>query len=70
MMSTYRDLQGQLLSLVVGLNGVENSGKLLAVELDCTNTSEILTRSNWVDWDSSWDGLGPRKRFSRRRAAG
>ncbi len=32
---TYSDLKGQLLVTIHGLEGVENSWKLLAIELDC-----------------------------------
>lgn len=31
----YRDLEHELLAIVVGLKGVENGGELLGVELDC-----------------------------------
>lgn len=38
---TYRNLQDELLATVLGLNGVQNGGKLLAVELDCSRKSAV-----------------------------
>jgi hypothetical protein len=39
---TYRNLEDQLLAVVLGLNGVENGGKLLTIELHCSSKSDIV----------------------------
>lgn len=33
--STYRDLEDELLAIVLGLKGVENGRELVGIELDC-----------------------------------
>lgn len=38
MVSTYSDLEHQLLATVCGLKSVENGRELLAIELDCART--------------------------------
>jgi len=35
-MNAYCDLENKLLAIVLGLKGVENGGKAVGVELDCT----------------------------------
>lgn len=39
---TYSDLKDKLLSVVLGLNGIENGGQLVTLELDCTGRSDTV----------------------------
>lgn len=39
---TYSDLKDKLLAVVLGLNGVQNGGQLITLELDCTGWSDII----------------------------
>lgn len=40
-LSTYRDLEDELLAIVLGLKGVENGRELVGIELDCWAESGV-----------------------------
>lgn len=42
----YRDLEHELLAIVVGLKGVENGRELVGVELDCRRRQLCATRGS------------------------
>jgi hypothetical protein len=61
---TYRNLEDQLLAVVLGLNGVENGGKLLTIELHCSSKSDIVVSDRyWVVVDGCCDEIDSRKDF-------
>jgi hypothetical protein len=42
---TYRDLKDELLTTIVGLEGVKNRGKLVSIEFYCKNIVSIANAS-------------------------
>lgn len=56
--STYRDLEDELLAIVLGLKGVENGRELVGIELDCWAGAGSVYRASVVTGRGRGHGAG------------